>query len=179
MSRNPRLNDLQLILLTTAAKREDGSIFPPAESIAEQGERIGKAVTPLLRRGLIEEVPVEDRKRAWREDSQQAIGLAITSAGRAIIGAEEEGKGASAQNPASPQFDDKKLSPATGRETKAELVLGLLRRGEGATIADLIEGTGWLPHTTRAALTGLRKKGHSIEKSKRGNITCYRITEAA
>ena len=39
----------------------------------------------------------------------------------------------------------------------------------------MVETTGWLPHTTRAALTGLRKKGHAIEKTRRGDVTCYRI----
>jgi DNA-binding MarR family transcriptional regulator len=42
----------------------------------------------------------------------------------------------------------------------------LLQREEGATLGELIDATGWLPHTTRAALTGLRKKGHAIEKTK-------------
>jgi hypothetical protein len=42
----------------------------------------------------------------------------------------------------------------------------------------MVEATGWLPHTTRAALTGLRKKGHVLEKSKRDDATCYRIVEA-
>ena len=63
--------------------------------------------------------------------------------------------------------------PATGAKTTA--VIALLERGEGATLAELIAATGWLPHTTRAALTGLRKKGHAIERSKRGDETCYRI----
>ena len=63
--------------------------------------------------------------------------------------------------------------PATGSKTTA--VIALLERGQGATLAELIAATGWLPHTTRAALTGLRKKGHAIERSKRGEETCYRI----
>lgn len=53
----------------------------------------------------------------------------------------------------------------------------MVKRGEGATLAELVEATGWLPHTTRAALTGLRKKGHTIAKTKRGEATCYRIEE--
>ena len=64
------------------------------------------------------------------------------------------------------------------RVTKAGLVLGLLKREQGATLAELVEATGWLPHTTRAALTGLRKKGHAIEKTKRDDVTCYRLAEA-
>ena len=66
--------------------------------------------------------------------------------------------------------------PAAGSKTIA--VIALLERESGATLAELIAATGWLPHTTRAALTGLRKKGHTIERSKRGEETCYRITKA-
>jgi len=46
-------------------------------------------------------------------------------------------------------------------------------------VHELVTATGWLPHTTRAALTGLRKKGHVVEKTKRDDATCYRITEVA
>jgi hypothetical protein len=70
-------------------------------------------------------------------------------------------------------------APAPARTTKIDAVISLLRREEGATLGELVEATGWLPHTTRAALTGLRKKGHTIEKTKRGDVTCYRIVEAA
>jgi Protein of unknown function (DUF3489) len=43
-------------------------------------------------------------------------------------------------------------------------VIELLRRDHGATIDELIGATNWLPHTTRAALTGLRKRGHAITR---------------
>lgn len=178
MSGNPKLNDLQLILLSTAAQREDGSIFPVSERIRDQGERIGKAIPPLLRRALVEEVPVTGRIRVWREDNDQRVGLAITEAGRAIIAAGEVEKTGEQQPALQPQGEDKP-STATRAVSKADLVLELLRRSEGATIADLTGATGWLPHTTRAALTGLRKKGHAIDKSKREDITCYRIAEPA
>jgi hypothetical protein len=69
-------------------------------------------------------------------------------------------------------------SPAPAREKKIDKVIALLRREDGATLAEMIEATGWLAHTTRAALTGLRKKGHVLEKSKRDDATCYRIVEA-
>jgi DNA-binding IclR family transcriptional regulator len=61
---------------------------------------------------------------------------------------------------------------------KIDQVLALLHRDAGATLAERVEATGWLPHTTRAALTGLKKKGYVIEKSKRGDVACYRIVEA-
>jgi Fic family protein len=63
--------------------------------------------------------------------------------------------------------------------TKQSQVVQLLQQEGGATLAELVTATGWLPHTTRAALTGLRKKGHLIAKDKRGDETCYRIQAAA
>lgn len=65
------------------------------------------------------------------------------------------------------------------RQSKADLVLGLLQRGEGATIEQLVAATGWLPHTTRAALTGLKKKGHSVSSEKlEGHGRIYRVVAA-
>jgi DNA-binding IclR family transcriptional regulator len=53
--------------------------------------------------------------------------------------------------------------------------LGLLRREGGATLAELTAATDWQPHSARAALTGLRKKGHAIQTGKREDATCYRL----
>ena len=39
-----------------------------------------------------------------------------------------------------------------------------MQRKSGASLAVMIEATGWLPHTTRAALTRLRQKGYAIEQ---------------
>ena len=68
---------------------------------------------------------------------------------------------------------------AEARETKIGKVIALLERKDGATLDEMVEATGWLPHTVRAALTGLKKKGHTIKRDKRGNATCYRITGSA
>jgi hypothetical protein len=61
------------------------------------------------------------------------------------------------------------------RPTKQTLVIGLLQRKEGATLADLVAATGWLPHTTRAALTRLRQAGHVLDKIKGDAGAVYRI----
>ncbi|MXO73032.1 DUF3489 domain-containing protein [Alteraurantiacibacter buctensis] len=65
------------------------------------------------------------------------------------------------------------------RPSKIDAVIALLRRSEGATLGEIIDQTGWQPHSTRAVLTGLRKKGHTLEKAKRDEVTCYRIAEPA
>lgn len=64
-------------------------------------------------------------------------------------------------------------------ESKTSQVIKLLKRKQGATLDEMIKATGWQKHTTRAALTGLKKKGHTIARDKRGDVTCYRITASA
>jgi hypothetical protein len=179
MTKNPHISDLQLILLSHAAQREDGSLLPVPEKFTGEAARIGKAIPPLLKRQLVEEAPVTDRSRAWRDDDQQPIGIFITAAGRALIAADENGKsdGEQIAEPDAPVLEVAAAAPRTG--SKTDLVIGLLRSPDGATIAELTGATGWLPHTTRAALTGLRKKGHAVERTKRGDVSCYRIAAAA
>jgi hypothetical protein len=72
--------------------------------------------------------------------------------------------------------------------TKQEAVLALLRRDEGATIAQIIEATGWQSHTVRGFLAGLKRKGITVEVLERvrqvgpskegakGSYSIYRIT---
>lgn len=64
--------------------------------------------------------------------------------------------------------------------SKQALILSLLSRQQGASLAEMMEATSWLPHTTRAALTGLRQRGCTIERSTSpdGSST-YRITSSA
>ena len=68
---------------------------------------------------------------------------------------------------------------APKRETKIDKVIAMLKRKQGATLDEMVIATNWLPHTTRAAMTGLKKKGHTIERDKRGEVSCYRITKSA
>ena len=73
-------------------------------------------------------------------------------------------------------------TPATAsqpRETKIGKVVKLLGRKNGATIEQIVEATGWQKHTARAALTGLKKKGHTIEREATERGSRYRITASA
>ena len=83
------------------------------------------------------------------------------------------------KRPASCMKTATEKAAAKPRETKIGKVIALLERDDGATLDEMVEATGWLPHTTRAALTGLKKKGHTIERNKRGDKACYRITNSA
>jgi DNA-binding IclR family transcriptional regulator len=64
--------------------------------------------------------------------------------------------------------------------SKAAALLEMLQRKDGASLDEMTERTGWQPHTVRAAMTGLRKKGHVIDKRPSGNTTVWFIgAEAA
>jgi hypothetical protein len=58
--------------------------------------------------------------------------------------------------------------------SKQDQLAAPLIRDQGATLNQMIEATGWLPHTTRAALTGLRKKGYAIDSDKLEGVRTYR-----
>lgn len=71
--------------------------------------------------------------------------------------------------------------------TKQEAVLALLRRAEGATIAQIIDATGWQSHTVRGFLAGLKRKGITVEvldrvrqvgpnkEGAKGSYSIYRV----
>jgi hypothetical protein len=59
-------------------------------------------------------------------------------------------------------------------DTKQHQLAALVVRDEGATLDEMIAATGWLPHTTRAALTGLKKKGYAISSDKVDGVRTYR-----
>jgi Protein of unknown function (DUF3489) len=79
----------------------------------------------------------------------------------------------SAGSPSTPRSPT--LSPRDG--TKLARVIGLLRREGGATLAELVAATGWLPHTTRSALTSLRKRGYEVtlDRANKERESTYRI----
>jgi hypothetical protein len=67
---------------------------------------------------------------------------------------------------------------AKPRQTKLARLIGLLKRANGSDVATLSRELGWQQHTTRAALTGLRKTGFTIARvqPEGGRTATYRIT---
>lgn len=167
----PKLNDIQTILLSTAARREDGSLHSLPDTLTA-GDRVAKAITALMKAGFAEERETTDAVVTYRQDGDIQYGVFATAVGLAAIGVVAEADDAAAPPTPVPP-------PVAVATTKRDTVLALLARSEGATMAELIAATEWLPHTTRAALTGLRKKGHHITRGKRDGETCYSIASAA
>jgi hypothetical protein len=173
----PKLTDTQSILLSHAAQRRDLSLYPLADSHARGSARITKAIAQLLNAAYLEERDTNAAEQVSRTDGDLRFGMFVTAAGLTAIGIEPDG------GAGMPNSEEQLVEPASPsnqpRPTKSAKVIALLQQEQGATLAELIAATGWLPHTTRAALTGLRKKGHAIGKSSRDGATCYRIGAGA
>lgn len=60
--------------------------------------------------------------------------------------------------------------------TKAAVVTKLLSRNRGATLADIMSAINWQPHSARAFLSGLRKRGKVLVKeARKDGETSYRM----
>lgn len=186
-----KLTDTQLIVLSAAAAREDGLATKPAKLTNSAAAKVGSS---LVARKLMREVRARPGMPAWCDGQDgRGISLMITRAGRDAIGVDDDrdvgpatavakqrsvGRSARSATKASASMavvaSSTNAPPRTG--SKQALVIGMLRTKTGATVDALVEATGWLPHTTRAALTGLRKRGFAIERSRdEGSPSVYRI----
>ena len=69
---------------------------------------------------------------------------------------------------------------ASPPKSKREKLIALLRRKNGQAPAGLAVALGWLPHTVRAAIAGLRKNGLNVERFTTDNgRSRYRIRSEA
>jgi hypothetical protein len=194
-----KLTDTQRIILSKASQRTDRLALPLPKSI--KGGAALKVINPLIRKGLLEEVAA-NRKLGdplWRETAEgRGVMLIVTDAGLAAIGVEPatppktrraaqaatraENTHAAAAMPHKTPGPAAPVAPEQGRKTregtKQALIIAMLGRPEGASIAEIAEASGWLHHTIRGMIAGsLRKKlGLAITSTKedeRGRI--YRL----
>ena len=185
-----KLTDTQRIILSAASQRTDRLALPLPKSL--KGGAVIKVIGPLLEKGLLEEVDANRKlgDPVWRETGDgHGVTLIITDAGLVAIGVEpdsapqvvthgaEASEAAQAPTEASspPVPADEPREHKTREGTKQALVIEMLRRPEGASIAEIVEATGWLSHTARGVLAGSLKKklGLAIDSEKdeiRGRI---------
>ena len=177
-----KLTDTQLVMLSAAAQREDRCIVAPPSL---KGAAAQKIATKLVAAGLAKEIKAKPGAHVWRRDDAngQAYALKLTAAGLTAI-AVEDAEAAESAVKMSPFAGGKAPTQVVDREpgagnvagstaiampregSKLAAVVDLLRREDGATVEQLAHAMDWLPHTTRAALTGLRKRGFGIDRRK-------------
>ena len=111
------------------------------------------------------------------------VALSVSAAAREATPQASPGQGAAPLEAMSSKTDNPHGEAASTPiraprpSSKLGLILGMLVEGAGATIDELVGATGWLKHTTRAALTGLRHRGYelSLTRKERDGVSVYRI----
>ncbi len=178
-----QLSDTQLVVLSAASQRDDGSIHPLPTTL--KGGAANKVIASLQSKGLVERI----------EDDRAAVPdpVRITQAGLEAINAEPDmgTEGAEAKPASKPARKRKKATtransagttPKIRNGTKQAALIAMLRRPKGATISQIAEATGWLHHTIRGAMSGALKKklGLNVTSEKPdGKDRIYRIIGAA
>ena len=181
-----KLTDAQLVMMSAAARRDDRCMAPDTM----KGAALTKVSAKLIKLGLVREIRAKAGMPVWRrDDAGQGHALKLTAAGLKAIAVDEAPEQAAPIEARRPRSlsgativsepdtvgePAKTFTPRAG--SKLARVIDLLQRANGATILDLTEATGWLPHTTRATLTGLRKRGYAVVRERIGTKeSVYRI----
>jgi hypothetical protein len=156
------LTDTLRVTLATAIERSDHACGLP-DRINRRA--LQKLATSLVEKSLAREVLAKAGMPVWRQDDAgRSMTLVITKRGRDAVRTNAEAVGQESK-PLDAAGDPGKLSeprqsPRNG--SKIANVIMLVSRQAGASLPELVSATGWLPHTTRAALTGLRKRGYTV-----------------
>ena len=189
-----KLTDTQIVMLSAAAQRDDRCLVAPRNL---KGGAAQKVAAKLIDGGLAKEIKAKPGAPVWRQDEQagQSFALKLTAAGVRAIAIDDRSASDDTRDDSGERVRVAAANSEIIRQTAAEVpaagapspsaprggtklarVLELLQRDCGATLEELIAATDWLPHTTRAALTGLRKRGYAvtIDRSDKERGSTYR-----
>jgi hypothetical protein len=183
-------SDTQSLILSRAATRPGNLALPLPEGLV--GAAAKMVVGKMVARGWLEEVEANLRRGEpmWRETGDgHGTTLIATEAGLEAIGIEPVVASAvasvrRARPKPEPAPDDaitaKPLAIRAG--TKQAQIIAMLQRPEGATVAEMVDASGWLAHTVRGCISGALKKklGLPIAAEKvEGRGTVYRLPEGS
>jgi hypothetical protein len=201
-----KLTDTQLIVLSSAAQHDEGLATRPANLNAAAAMKVASSLIDkgLMREIRAKtDAPVWQENEEGRfalkitkagreaigvddEEGQQAASPSATP--RASKPKRSGSKRAAKKDAAKTPAPGKKAArqktagevESSSRQIRAgskqATIVKLMSRPKGATLDEMIEATEWLPHTMRAALTGLRKRGFALERindEAKGSV--YRI----
>jgi len=193
----PKLTDTQLLVLSAASQRTTLNLLPLPDHL--KGGAIPKVLHVLLTGGLVAEVEAVDGEPVWRRtDDGLETRLILTNVGLAALGIEpvtppgaapQAGDGGESKALAGVPAADAPVAPSgavstlvrkTREGTKQAKLIDMLKAPAGATIAEIVEATGWQSHTVRGALAGALKKKLGLDvtsekEGERGRV--YRVID--
>ncbi len=156
----PKLTPTQRKILTAASARRGGTILPLPEDVKLKDGALKTTLASLAKRGFVIE----------RGKDKKPI---VTKAGRAAVDAKTDQARCGGN-----QRNGSTSTIAIRPGTKQAQLVALLMRPDGAAMSEMTKATGWQPHSIRAALTGVRKRGYEIERSTEAGTSHYRIEAA-
>jgi Protein of unknown function (DUF3489) len=197
------MSEARRLMLQAAVAREDRLLQPPTNV---RGAAAKDIAGRLVDAGWAKEIKAPKEAPIWRRDAASggAFALKLTAKGlkaiagsietpvdaaradATIVGQKVVAKASSRERkpvtaPEVAKSNDCQISAIAIRPprggSKLDRLLVMLSSGSGATVGDLMSETGWLEHSTRAALTGLRRRGYelSLTRSERDGASVYRI----
>jgi hypothetical protein len=187
-----KLSDTQLVLLSSAAKRDDGALIRPPKMKSEAAEQ---AVGELLARKLIKSVTKSGTLPVWKKGpDNDPISLIIMPVGLEAIGIESGGAKSQPDTSAPQQRRTKSKRPAPAPTAKATggtkraapgarpnskiaRVVEMMRKPGGVTLNAIMRATDWQAHSVRGAISGAIKKklGLKVVSETRSDERVYRI----
>lgn len=155
----------------SAAKVDSGGANTPAR----KGERPSRRRRPLARSGS-----ATARQSDSAAVAATALPVAISENSPVSAANNELSAQAAAQSgPGSEGTDAATASDRPRGITKRAMLITMLERAQGASVAEIGQRLGWLPHTVRAAITGLRHAGREVTRNKDQNgQSVYRLAPA-
>ena len=156
----------------SAAKVDSGGANNPAR----KGERQPRRRSPRARVGSVVALKIDE--------AAATTALPVAIADHSPVSAtnnELPAQAAAQSGPGSKGADAARTASASGADrprasTKRATLITMLERAQGASVGEIGQHLGWLPHTVRAAITGLRHAGRAVTRSKDQNgQSVYRL----
>lgn len=178
------LTDNQRIILDSSARSANLAAWPLPKRLALSPGSAAIVIRGLLRKGLLEKRPAIGGDPIWKEEGGKRFTLVITKAGLAACGIQPavdsppkgavapKGAAVAAASLAEPRM------PRAG--SKLSILVELLARKGGATIAEMAAATGWQLHSVRGVVSGMLSKKLGLEigsEKTAGKDRFYRLRE--